>query len=603
MDTLKQFHLTLDDLPAWMRPRKRGFDWVFIGFFAFSLLLLAPLMLDDVGPVAPSAQAEIYRITILSQTVGNGQLYPRWAWIFNAGTGAPTLSHIAPLPHILGTLHHGLVQTEPITSFRFTLVWGVLIGGLGVMVFVRRRWGISAGVMAGGLYLLSPYVMFGLYLRPDAGLLWATGLLPLALWLADHLLQDGQGIHFVLFGAISAMLLLAEADTGLILFGMVIVWVGWGIWVEKQWQYASWAGWALVLAGAISLIYYAPALNTMNQVALAPTARWQPDWQPYQETMPLPVYPAQVWREGVVNTTTPLYIGLAQTLAGLGGGVWLMWRLLRKNASHRGQFAPLLIWCAVAVWSSQVVGQGSLISQAFYLNPIDPFDNLDRLGLLTLSLSLLGGVGLGTLWDYLRNQTPRLVLIGLGIGGLLILGWASWPLALAPRFGESYQREFTLETYLAWEAQTGWYSTLPNGLVYPAEASVAEWQLIMSEGGVLGINRQLARVEGVQIVNARLKADDVQVLIDVPQPESLTLTTFPDAGIRIRHAGRRIHPVILPNGVYQFVIALHSGQNLVTMDYVFTDLQWFSMGLSLTAWVMLILLGYALHGLHQTERS
>ena len=259
-----------EDLPAWMRKPRREVDWALIAVAVLCALVIGPFMLRPGLPPVLGYEQMAARTVEMSASLESGTLYPRWAPDFNEGYGSPLWNVLAPLPHYLAGLYRVAIQTSAENSVKIVAALGVILGGAGMLLFVRRRWGAPAGLIAASIYLFSPQLMVNkVYRDGDVAGLLAMGLFPVALAAVDRASALRQGRDVVVAVVAVASLWMADSPLNLLMVGLLLGWLAW-LWVTGEAQQNR-AGWALAAACAqlgtlVAAIYWLPALLERNTV-------------------------------------------------------------------------------------------------------------------------------------------------------------------------------------------------------------------------------------------------------------------------------------------------------------------------------------------------
>lgn len=214
--------LRLEDLPAWMRPRRRTIDWGLLIVLVFCVLAAGPLVVRHGIPASTEAEMIELRSVEVARLVRSGVLFSRWGPDLNYGLGSPLFNYLAPLPHYLPGYHQVITDTSPADSINLFLALSIVAAGSGMYLFAGQRWGAAAGIVAALVYTFSPPIILALpYLKGDLGALMVLGVLPWALWAFDHLYLYPQR-HYLLIaaGLLSAMIL---SDTRAAFLGLFVL--------------------------------------------------------------------------------------------------------------------------------------------------------------------------------------------------------------------------------------------------------------------------------------------------------------------------------------------------------------------------------------------
>lgn len=220
--TAGQLAISPDDLPLWMRPRRRLPDFGALMALAFVSLIAVPLIFRSGVPPHSAAPLHALRAAESAQLMRQGILYARWASGFHFTYGAPVLNYLPPLPHTLAALHQLITDAVPTDSVKVVIIAAWTAAALGMYVFGRGRFGVRGGVLAAITYLFSAPLAFSLpYQLGEVPYLLALGLLPCAAAALDALWRTPNRRAFVL--ALFFCAAFALCDARLTLFGGVVL--------------------------------------------------------------------------------------------------------------------------------------------------------------------------------------------------------------------------------------------------------------------------------------------------------------------------------------------------------------------------------------------
>ncbi len=569
MNELSDYDLTIEDLPLWMRPKKRHFDIGFLAVFIMGLFLLAPLIVNRGVPQTYAAQAEMYRIQAVSDSFLDGQFYPRWVWQFNQDTGSPIFTYMAPAPHFSSGLFQALTGSSANLTLRYFIVISTLWGVLSTLVFVRRRWTSEAGVIAAALYLTSPWVLtIAPYWQVDGGLLVASALLPFTLWILDRLLDHGAGLDYALFGPGLAGLLLSENGLGIVLTGLILIWLVYLILVERKTTHLRLVVGAIIFAVLISLAFYIPAVNQLDQLEWSVVPRDIPS-----ETQNFYALP---WQNDLISDTTlPYYLGIGSSvLALLACGWWLGASVTRKQ-----RFPALYFWSGVWLGLAvlMLLNDNEILWSPWHA--IEPLTTSDLFGLFNFSAVVLVAITLSDVYTHLQTSAYRQAVVGVGI--LLLLSNLSY--LRVPDFTD--QSITSLASYSAWEQESGWLSTLPNGHLTSAEPIDHTDTPVFAEFSESLPENSIVTVEDNTLYR--------ELRVYTPRENQLIFHThdYPGLTLQLDHADSAFHAEANNTAL---VTTIPAGEHLVRIEFQTTTFHQFSLGISGLALVLLILIGYAL---------
>lgn len=433
MSDLSDYGMTSDMLPEWMRQRRYQVDWALTFNLLLGLMACLPLLLSRGALSSVGAQLEAWRIYAVSEQILDGYIYPRWTPFFNQGFGSPAFNYISPLPHFMGAAHRILGQTSPYTSVRFMLIVSIMLGGLGVFLFVRQRWSVKAALLASFCFLASPFVVrYAPYTQTDIGWLMATSLFMVGLWTVDRTQRSGDSASLTYTAVSAACLLLAENTLSLILYLVLWLWIAINHLQRGDYRYTRIVVAGLVVGLLLSAFFTLPFISET-------TAHWIEGKKPGGSDL------------GHFFDVSPvkdaLQIGIPLLTALLMGIIWMLLHPRRDWALN----SLILLVLTAILWMFQ-----EDIWQPFHgFAPLLP-DML--LGPVSIITAVIAGV---------LVQKMRLVYQGLFVVITLLSALAFVELHAF----EDDSMPLTVERYQQFERETGIYATLPGGLLLPEEVS------------------------------------------------------------------------------------------------------------------------------------
>jgi hypothetical protein len=189
-----------------------------------------------------------------------GDLYPRWLSQFHDGWGEPTLVFYPPGLYFVSAPLAALFGGDVLLGLFAAVALFAVAGSLGAFVFVRRRFGTAAGVLAALAFGLIPYRVFEVYAAGLYSAFAAASLLPWALAALEDCAEDGPGP--VLFAAI----VLLNLPTAVLLAYLVAAWLAVRVIVTRSLRgalrVAVGGAWGSLMAG----VYLIPAVAEMPAV-------------------------------------------------------------------------------------------------------------------------------------------------------------------------------------------------------------------------------------------------------------------------------------------------------------------------------------------------
>lgn len=554
--------LRYEDLPTWMRRTHRELDWPFLVMALVALMSAWPFLTRAGLPVTPAMRALVARTVEMAESIQAGVLYPRWAPDFNYGYGSPLWNYLAPLPHYLTGLHRVLAQSSAELSVKAVFVLALLLNGLGMFSFVRRRWGTYAGILAAAIYVYSPQLVQNVpYIQGDLALLLAFGLWWLALWALDRVLVIGSGEE--LGGAVVtvALLWLTHAPLNLLLVALLGLWLVWQRWARRSAQHLGRAVAALGLGTGLSAFYWLPTWLEWGAV------RWWP-----ASISPLGAWPPITWgallgapQRLVLNAINPqptaalgvaAWGGALLALVVLGRWLWrqapvapypmprgeaLQWRLERvvrlMPAATREALFFLLLGLAFGV--AVTLPDLPLWGRSATWSPLQPFMALP---LIVGGAAVMAGQ-LGWLLEGSARRALSAVALSGAVVGVFVLALPSlvvpiWPTSgVAENVRDVLQDE--LRGHMVASLTDGWLlpQTAPQ-LPAPDPALIASYQ----DGVVNRVAREtLPAAARVDVIQHKPQSERLAVTTPYPVDVLLRLLAFPHWVARIKGATVPIH--------------------------------------------------------------
>lgn len=177
--------------------RQAGFPGV--GFFLVLVLTLfatLPLLGGAGLPAGHDTFIHAYRAAEMLRSWESGLLFPTWGEGFYLGYGSPVFHFYASLTCYLTALLQVVTGLNLHTVLRCLIVLSFLACSSGMYLFVRRRSGEAGAVLAGLLYVYSPYLLYtepfsrGAY--PE---LLAFAIFPFLLWRLDALRERPTALN------------------------------------------------------------------------------------------------------------------------------------------------------------------------------------------------------------------------------------------------------------------------------------------------------------------------------------------------------------------------------------------------------------------------
>jgi hypothetical protein len=236
--------------------RDRRFDWGYLIVLGLTVPVLWPL----VGPAYLSSHDglhHLFRLLDLDWCIRGAVLYPRWLPHLGFGYGYPVLNYYAPLSYYTAEAFH-LLGAGFVDSIKLTYAVGFLGSGVTMYLFAKEHMGRIPGVLAGLVYIYLPYHLADAYVRGALAEFLAFPFFPLTLWCFYKLITLKRP-QYVAWGALSLAGLAVTHNLMTLIFApLLVAYVGFIWFGERDRRGLIYAGLALLLASGLSAFYWLP---------------------------------------------------------------------------------------------------------------------------------------------------------------------------------------------------------------------------------------------------------------------------------------------------------------------------------------------------------
>jgi hypothetical protein len=149
-------------------------------------LLFACLPLFGKGYI-PTHDGEYHIIRFIEffRMLSAGYWFPRWAPTLNSGYGIPIFSFHYPLPNYIGAFFLG-IGFDAVMAFKLSLALGYISAGIFSFFWLRKLFGIKAGLVGSVVSSLVPYWFVDLFVRGSVGEVWAIAFMFAALFFCEY---------------------------------------------------------------------------------------------------------------------------------------------------------------------------------------------------------------------------------------------------------------------------------------------------------------------------------------------------------------------------------------------------------------------------------
>jgi hypothetical protein len=336
---------------------------------ALGVIAALPLFTRPSLPTLTDAEMHVYRAAEIELALRGGVLYPRLAPDFYFGYGYPVFNFYSPLTYHLAAYYSLTTRTDAVAGTKFVLVLTVLIGALGMYLFVRDRWGAAAGIVASAAFTYSPYIVYiDPYARGDVPESFALGIAPLMLWTFDRLRRTGAPRHLALSGLSLAASILSHPLMALVVYAFLLAFLVWETLVSplvpqkylgpEPRKYIPQLGLAIGLGLGLAAFYWLPAGLERGAIQLHNAAGpGYFDFHKYFVSLGELLSPSLYFDLGATEPKFRYNIGLAQWILAALGALTVVSPRLRRTDTIGFTFAGLafiylITQASVNVWEA-----------------------------------------------------------------------------------------------------------------------------------------------------------------------------------------------------------------------------------------------------------
>ena len=174
--------------------------------------------------------ADIYQ---MYRAIMSGQIPPRWGPDFLNSYGYPLFNFYYPGPFYLGAFFY-FVSGNLRTSYELVFVTGVLVGTIGLYLFLRNHFSKIASTAAAVLFTYTPYKAVQIYVRGAMGEFLSLSLMPFFLYVSEKYNVEGKRKWFFLSVIISSLVILSHNYFWLLIFGFSGIYFAIGSFLNKN---------------------------------------------------------------------------------------------------------------------------------------------------------------------------------------------------------------------------------------------------------------------------------------------------------------------------------------------------------------------------------
>ena len=321
-----------------------------------TLFVVMPWLSNPGLPRGDDVAHHVLRAAEMNRSWRHGLFFPSWGEGFYWGYGAPVFHFYASLTYYLTSLLHFIFHLSASESLLWLMALSLFACSGGMYLFCKRRSGRLGAVIAGLVYVYSPYLMHAdLHWRAAYPEFLSFAMLPLLLWRADELRDKPTPLNFLLLVLLQAALVSAHNIMGLLLPGITLAWVIFETAIQRlnreasglDWRGSAWAMLALGLGFSVAVASWLPLFVESGSVRMDKSSfvLYSGYFVSADRLLGLP------WSRDDVGRLLPVdepRLGVAQytlALTGLVAGVWLYVRGYRSRHPQTflgvAYFAPL----------------------------------------------------------------------------------------------------------------------------------------------------------------------------------------------------------------------------------------------------------------------
>ncbi len=191
-----------------------------------TLFVVIPLVSNPGLSKGHDTTTHSFRAAEMARSWEQGLLFPSWAEGMYFGYGSPLFHFYARLSYMLAALLQFVFGMDALNALRWLLALCLFASSGGMYLFCKRRSGRLGAVIAGLLYVYSPYLMYTeAYARGAYPELLALALFPLLLWRVDALRDKPSAGNFLLACLLQIGLVNSHNLMAVVLTGMAFAWI------------------------------------------------------------------------------------------------------------------------------------------------------------------------------------------------------------------------------------------------------------------------------------------------------------------------------------------------------------------------------------------
>lgn len=204
------------------------------------------------------------RLAGFHDTLRTGQFPVRLLESTNSGYGYPVVNFLYPFPFYLAESFN-LAGFSIVESLQLVFMADLILGAIGMYLFVRQKFTKLAGAAAAIIYTIFPYHFYGIFLRGSLGEATAFAFIPFVFYFSDRVIKS-EKINFasIVLLAFSLALMAMSHNTLTFLFAPIII----TYWLVSTLPKKLTSFYRLVLGGVLGTLlaatFWIPALLELS---------------------------------------------------------------------------------------------------------------------------------------------------------------------------------------------------------------------------------------------------------------------------------------------------------------------------------------------------
>jgi uncharacterized membrane protein len=201
--------------------------------------------------------ADIYQ---MYRAIFSGQIPPRWGPDFLYAFGYPLFNFYYVGPFYLGAMFY-MVSGSLRFSFEMIFVVSVVIGAVGIYLFLKQHFSRMASLAAAILFTYTPYKAVQIYVRGAMGELLSISLMPWLLYFIEKYINEKRRKWFICSVLISACIILSHNYFWVLIFGFCSMYLAFVAFARKRAEILQNFLIEILLSLGITAYWWLPALT------------------------------------------------------------------------------------------------------------------------------------------------------------------------------------------------------------------------------------------------------------------------------------------------------------------------------------------------------